>query len=314
MSSLLRLLRAIAWAFVAFAALLVVFVILPSPAVLESTLENIILDGLPVVRAYKVEKFIPHPIFTNEDRRPLQDAFAIKWSYHENNSTLLVNDVPHFRLLPQYNNSHMQEEPVMGRPEKVPVFTGVLDGINLPWLNLADATLMLRDITPTYGPEYATLLVVGSMRHREDGAVIYEMFAAPPPAAKTRHLPALLTLTYQPGISSPTFQFPQTPFSASPSFTFLIRRAIVYILAPVVYTVMPAIWIAGYVVRTVFWVSVGWLLWAIALGPLKSRRTQLMEGAPSAVPAGASDAQAEGKAEGEQPKTNGVDGTADNMV
>ncbi|KZP30134.1 hypothetical protein FIBSPDRAFT_850850 [Athelia psychrophila] len=319
MPSLLRLLRVVAWAFVGVVALIAVFVILPSPAVLESTLENNIRDGLPVMRAYKVEQFMPHSIFTSDARRPLKDAFAIKWTYDENNNTLLVNDIPHFRLHPEYNNSHMQDEPVMGQPTTVPVFVGNLDGINLPWLNLADATLMLRDIMPIHGPEYATfkLRVAGAMRHRKDGALIYEMFVAPPPAASAHHLPALLTLTYEPGILGPTFQFPQTPFSASPSITFPIRRAIVYILAPVVFTVIPALMIAGYAVRIAFWVTVGWLLWAIAFGSLKNQRRQLMGGAPSAVPAVASDAQAEGKADREQPepgKTSGVAGAADNMV
>lgn len=237
---------------------------------------------------------MPHPIRTWDSQNRLKEkySFTIHWSYSKNN-TLLLNDIPCFRLYPEL------EDEATSTQAYVTVITGVINGTIVPWLNVADVTLMIRDmaIIPVDPQTVRIPLQLSRRRDPEGGAVIYEVSIPPPFAIDA---PALLTLVHprpNASISSPTIHFPQTPFSASPSTTLPIRRGIVYSLAPVAWTIAVFLQVAYlvviYVGPVVFSVAVVWLLWSVAFGLWKTWKRRLMKRAPGAVTTVASADKAE---------------------
>ena len=226
----------------------------------------------------RTEYFLPQSIF---GRTRIRNSFAIRWSFDQANSTLLANDIPFSKLHPELEHdgtsSHAQYQ--------VPVITAGMTETALPWSNLADTTLMETGIIPDYhqGSGLAAIsLQLTRQRGAEDGTVIYGVF--PAPLTTTNDIPALLTLEYSisaSGTSVPRFYFPKGPFSASPSRTLPIRRAILQVLAYVAFVVKFAALAGVGALTFVFWVSVAFLLWAIAFGSLKSWRKGFISKAPA---------------------------------
>ncbi|KAF7966755.1 hypothetical protein HWV62_37211 [Athelia sp. TMB] len=259
------------------------FVTLPSPAVPESALEQNLRDGMHIIRAYKAEYFLPQTIL---GRTRIRNTFAIRWLFDRANNTLFANDIPFSGFHPESE----REGTTFHTQYQVPVITTGMTETALPWSNIADTTLMETGIIPDYhqGSGLASIsLQLTRQREAEDGTVTYSIF--PAPLTTTRDIPALLTLEYPipaSGTSVPRFCFPNGPFSASPSRTLPIRRAILLVLAYVAF-IVKFVALAGVGALTFgFWVSLAFLLWAIAFGSLKSWRKGFISKVPVEVNAG----------------------------
>lgn len=224
--------------------------------------------------APRVDHFLPYPTFTWQTTRSLQTVFAFTWSFSAETDTLFIDNNTSLELHPeqqQFNTVTVDAK----------VNTGELDGISLPWFNMADAALM----TSGFFPAHASLSLQLVRRRVAGDAPTYDVFTVPI-LKDTSHLPPLLTISYpNPATESkiPIFTFPQLPHSTSPSTTLPIRRAIVYCLAPVVFVASFAADAAMVVAQILFWVSIIWLLWAFAFGSSKNWRSGFVEPVPPAV-------------------------------
>lgn len=211
----------------------------------------------------------------------MRDSFAIKWSFHTANNTILVDDLPLFKLRPQ--TEHESTSP--HTQHQASVVVADVTEIVLPWSNLADATLVGVGVMPGSSPgsESALLLLqITRQRNAEDGTITYKIFPAIPAASvkAANDLPPLVSLEYSDpaaSTSAPRFYFPQGPVSASPSTTLPIRRAILRVLAHVAFIVKFAALAGMNALIIAFWVSVTFLLWAISFGSLKSWRKGFVE-------------------------------------
>ena len=205
-----------------------------------------------------------------------KDAFALRWSFDAATHTLLASGVPLFTFHPD----RADERNATVQPQ-VPVVSGELNGVALPWFSMADAILIFEGVPAMYDPAYAAL-PLRAVRTDDEGITTYAVSVAMPADAGPAFAPpALLTLTY-PG---PTLHLPPAPLSLSPSRTFPVRRALVWALAPIATSpwlpvVARAITVAA---QILFWGSVAWVLWALLFGPLKGWRVELVANASEVV-------------------------------
>jgi len=270
--SLPRILRVIAGLAVSFLALIVVYIALPSPTVPESIILQKLHSGLSVTRAYRVNNFIPrsqssHTIKSDEAERfalswSQKDAFALTWSFHASNHTLLADGVPLFTFTPDHMDIHEE----YNQPE-VSVVAGNEDGIVFPWFAFADAVLMAEGVEPMPDLYYATLplravRIKAEMQEMVSYAVHVDVGGGDATAP-----PAILTITY-PG---PTLHLPPPPLSASPSTTFLVRRTIVRLLAPQVLFMVRFASVIALAAKLACGAGVVWLCWALGRGSLLLR-------------------------------------------
>lgn len=225
---LIRVLSASIWSFVAFIALAFVFAILPSPAVLESKIVSDLQNGVPVMRAYKFGSFLPYPTFPSEVTYNFQTAIAFEWSFSADTRTLRINNQHDIVLESEFG-------PGQVTAVNATVITNVLDGVQLPSFNMADAALLNNVITP----QAAVLPLELKQRSISTTTTIYDVVGYS--QKRISNLRPLLTITYDSTSASPSiprFDIPQEPYSVSPSATFFIRRAILIVLVPVASMVM----------------------------------------------------------------------------
>jgi hypothetical protein len=149
------------------------------------------------------------------------------------------------------------------------VITNVLDGVMLPWFNMADATLLNNEITP----HVAALSLQLIRRPAPPTTTVYDIVGAPTNAFS--HLRPLLTITYNSTSASPSiprFDFPQEPYSISPSTTFPIRRTILSVLVPVAFVVMFAFIAAFALIKALLAMAMLVAICVLLFGPLKGWR------------------------------------------
>jgi len=228
MSSLIRLLKAVIWGFVALIALCFVFVTIPSPVVPESQIASDLQNGVPVMRAYKFGHFLPYPTFPFEITHDFDEVMAFQWSFSADTHTLHINQQYDILLKPGHQPGYIASI-------NATVITNVRDGPMLPYFNMADATLLNNEIMP----HIAVLHLQLRQRSTPETTTVYDIVGDSP--KDIANLRPLLTITYESTSelpSIPKFDFPQEPYSASPSTTFPIRRAILGPLVPVAFVVM----------------------------------------------------------------------------
>jgi len=198
-----------------------VFVAAPSPAVLESKIASDLQNGVPVMRAYKFDAFLP---YTHD----FDEVIAFQWSFSADTHTLRINQQHDILLKPEHQPGYIASI-------NATVITNVLDGVMLPYFNMADAALLNNEIMP----HIAVLHLQLRQRSTPETTTVYDIVGDSP--KDIANLRPLLTITYESTSelpSIPKFDFPQEPYSASPSTTFPIRRAILGALVPMAFVVM----------------------------------------------------------------------------
>lgn len=243
--------------------------------------------------ALRVDHFLPYPTFTWETTHSLHDTFALTWSFSADTGTLLINNRTSLKL-------HLEQQKFRTVKDVATVFPND-NSITLPWFNMADATLLTTSIIPV---SVALPLQLVRRLAAAGDAPTYDVFASPIHTSRSHPqlLPPLLTITYpSPATTStiPSFLFPPLPYSASPSATLPVRRAIIYCITPVAFVVMLAVGVVYAVAKGVFWVLIFWLLVAVALWLSENWRGGDVERVPRGEPTHQSEVRVDDSKESE---------------
>jgi len=295
----MRLLKAIIWGFVAFIALCFFFVIIPSPVVLESKITSDLQNGVPVMRAYKFGAFLPYPTFPFEITHDFDEVIVFQWSFSADTHTLHINQ-QHDILLESGNR------PGYITSINATVITNALDGPMLPFFNMADATLLNNGIMP----HMAVLPLQLRQRSTPATTTVYDIVGDSPKDVDA-HLRPLLTITYESTSELPEFDFPQEPYSASPSTTLPIRRTILSALVPVAFVVMFSVTAVFALIKMLLAMAMLGGIWALLFGLPKGWRIGGMEMPEREEPPAMTGTEAKGS---DAETIKAFSGLADNMV
>lgn len=217
-------LRVILWTVLSWFLLLLLWLFLPYPSV-EHDGDNGVDYASRVLRAGKtLTRVYEIPAITNDGEH--RHAFALDYKLHIHNLTLTVSGT---EMALSYSNAADAAGGSVDVTQNINVTArvGDDDGANPPWFPIADSILLFWWIHK----ENATIPLRAKWISEEDGGL--ERLELWSTVSRLRFDEPLLVIQKEPNDTSKISAIaPAKPDSSSPSLTYPLRIAIIYVLAP----------------------------------------------------------------------------------